>query len=638
VNDPATSFQSRDRKGAVADLAWWLAPVLFLFVLYFKGLTAWFAADDFAWLGLLRQVRNFHDFLRVMFAPAAQGTIRFWSERGFFLLFEKLFGLDSLPFRVWVFLTMAANVALVAWITRRITGSRMAGFLAPFLWTMNTSLTLVMTWTSAYNEALCSLFLLSATALLIRYAETGRRSFWWWQLVVFTLGFGALELNAVYPAIAAAYVLFVAPRASRRKLLLSLIPLFCISGVYFLLHRAVAPFLNEGPYAVTVDGRILHTLRWYLKLSILPQNWVPFGHSAGSGKAIVAIVALPLAAFFVRQIAQGRNVVLFFLSWFLFAIAPMLSLPNHLSDYYLTVPSIGLAMAGALGIATAWRSQRIFRLAAVIPLVAYAWVMIPSTRTAVSWWMDRVRPIRGLVLGVQAAQNSHPGKTIVLDGITSALFDDTIASSAFFPLGLDNVYLTPESRDRIHPADNPEKLDEVVMEPGVMRSAITHEQVVVYFFLGDHLRNITREYERSALTRLVDSEPRRVEIGNPLFGYLLGPEWSPPASGFRWMPRRATVRLAGPISIKDRMRLVGYCPALQLRGGPLHLFLTVDGIPLEGTQINDPDAVFDRLFVLPPSLIGRKTIHVEISVDRATPGPNGGELGVVVDTISIQPV
>ncbi len=65
--------------------------------------------DDFAWLGLLRDVHSFHDVLHALFDPAAQGTIRPWSERGFFLLFETLFGLDSLPFRICVFVTMAAD-------------------------------------------------------------------------------------------------------------------------------------------------------------------------------------------------------------------------------------------------------------------------------------------------------------------------------------------------------------------------------------------------------------------------------------------------------------------------------------------------------------------------------------------------
>ena len=161
---------------------------------------------------LLREVHSFRDVIHTLFAPAAQGTIRPWSERGFFLLFESIFGLDSLPFRICVFVTMAANLTLVAWITRRITGSPAAGAFAAMLWTANAALVTVMSWNSSYNEALCSFVSARALALFIRYVETGRPAWWWWQLVVFTLGFGALEINVVYPALAAAYVLFVAGR------------------------------------------------------------------------------------------------------------------------------------------------------------------------------------------------------------------------------------------------------------------------------------------------------------------------------------------------------------------------------------------------------------------------------------------
>ncbi len=136
------------------------------------------------WDSSVRSMASPISFVR-MFEPAAQGTIRFWSERGFFLLFEKLFGLDSLPFRLWVFFTMAANLALIAWITLRITGSRIAGFLAPVLWTANTSLTLVMTWTSAYNEALCALFLLAPWRSLFAMRRPDARV----VLVVATGGF-----------------------------------------------------------------------------------------------------------------------------------------------------------------------------------------------------------------------------------------------------------------------------------------------------------------------------------------------------------------------------------------------------------------------------------------------------------------
>jgi hypothetical protein len=285
----------------------------------------------------------------------------------------------------------------------------------------------------------------------------------------------------------------------------------------------------------------------------------------------------------------------------------------------------------------AWRGNPLFRVAALVPMVAYLGSMLPSTRTAVNYWVERIYPIRGLVLGVQSAQRAHPGKIIVLDGVSSALYDDAVGASAFLPWGIDHVYLTPESRDSIHPLDNPEKLNDLVLEPGVMRSAITHDQVVVYSPVRDHLRNLTWDYERSALDHQVNSEPRRVDVGNPLFGYLLGPEWYPLESDFRWMPKHATLRIGGPDSDKDRLLLQGFCPDVQLRRGPLHLFVTVDRIPLEEIEITEPENSFRRLLVMPTLLIGRKAVEVEITVDRTTHSPDGRELGVVFGTISIQP-
>ena len=69
----------------------------------------------------------------------AQGTIRPWSERAFFLAFESIFGVNALPFRICVFLTQCANLTLLAAISRRLTGSLLAGFSAAILWLVNNS-------------------------------------------------------------------------------------------------------------------------------------------------------------------------------------------------------------------------------------------------------------------------------------------------------------------------------------------------------------------------------------------------------------------------------------------------------------------------------------------------------------------
>ncbi len=625
-------------------LIWWLLPIAFLFWLYSTGLRTWFLADDFAWLGLLRDVHSFQDVLSALFTPAAQGTIRPWSERGFFLLFESLFGLDSLPFRICVFATMTVNLLLIVWITRRITGSLMAGSVAAILWAANAALVTIMAWNSSYNEAMCSLFLLGSLVLLIRYAETGRRVFWWWQLVVFILGFGALEINVVYPALAVAYVLFVAPHARRKPLILSLVPLWCISIIYFGVHMAVAPLPEEGHYATHIDIKMLQTLATYWRWSLAPQAlW----ERSQTAMEIFWIAAISLAAFCIRELARGRYTVLFFIAWFLIALAPVLSLPNHITDYYVTIPLIGIAMLAGWGFSEAWRRSSLhrttwlWRILALIPLFAYLAGMIPTSRISSRWWLDQSRAVRGLVLGVQAAQKTHPGKTVVLDGITNSLFNMAVSDSAFSSVGLQDAYLTPGSEGRIRDDSDSGRLSQVVLAPATLRYAIAHDGVVIYSDVGDHLRNITGAWEQSNFARLAsagnpDREPSRVDVANPLLAYLLGPEWFPVESGFRWMPRRATVRLGGPRSAKDQLVLEGSCPDLQLKAGSLHLSVTVDEFPLANIQLGIRDGAFHRTVTLPPSLIGRSVVTVGLQVDRVIRDPGGRELGLVFGTIAIE--
>jgi 4-amino-4-deoxy-L-arabinose transferase-like glycosyltransferase len=618
----------RDR--AVNALCW-LGPVVFLLWLYADGLNCWFVADDFAWLGLLRQVHSAKDVMDVLFSPAAQGTIRPWSERGFFLLFESLFGLDALPFRIMAFVTMAADLTLLQWITRRLTGSRLAGMVAAVCWVSNAALTTVMSWSASYNEALCPLFLLASLALLIRYAETGRRSFWWWQLVVFTLGFGALELNVVYPALAAAYALFAAPPAVRRKLLIGTAPLFAISVAYFLLHSAAVPLPASGVYAIHLDGRILRTLALYGKWSLLPAAWADLGYSHRLGMIVLWVGILALAGLSIAEFRKRRPVILFFAAWFLITLAPVLPLWDHHSDYYLTIPLVGLGMLAGWAVA---RGGTVVRAGAAIALLLYLGGMIPAARAASHWWLERTLPVRGLVLGVEAATESHPGKIILLDGITSELYDNAVGQAAFLPLGITDVYMTPGSELNIQSAPGTGDVTDLVVDPAAMIHAAAADQIVVYSVAGDHLRNITREYERLAPGRFADRLPSHADLGNPLYSWLLGPEWLPSQDGRRWMPGRATLLLQGPHS-GNKLSVDGYCPEEQLKAAPRHLIVSADGIPVGETQINHPEGSFHRLFTVPSELIGRDSVRIELRADPAV-NIGGQEYGLVFGNIGFR--
>jgi hypothetical protein len=617
------------------SLFWWLVPVLFLLWIDRYGIRCWFMQDDFAWLGLLRSVPESRTLLNALFAPEAQGTIRPLSDRGFFLLFESLFGLEALPFHIWVYLTLAADGILLGWITRRITGSLAAGVVAPVLWVANSAVAPVLSWSSAYNEALCPLFLLSALALFIRFVETGRWIFWWWQLVVFTLGFGALEINVVYPALAAAYALAIARLPVRRTARI-LLPLFVISCVYFFVHRAAAPLPSSGMYAVHLDARVFATLSKYWYSALIPKIWSGRGHH----RELIVYWGLSaaLGASLIRETARARFVVLFGALWFLVALAPMLAIPDHVTDFYLTIPLIGFAIMGAWSMVLAWREHKVVGIAAALAAVYWVSIMSQGSLEVSRWWLARTSEVRAMVLGVSAAHAAHPGKVIVLDGVTTNLFNNAVGASAFYPLGVDYVYLTPGSEDSIHPNVDAELLPAIALEPAVMKNAVTHDDVVVYSVLSDHLRNITEAYERSALPRfsLDKSEPRRIDAGNPLFAHWLGPEWLRPESGTRWMPGHATVRLGGPESVNDKLLLSGYCPEQLLEAGPLHISVAVDGIPLRGAEIGNPENAFRRLFDVPSSLTGKQSVEISIAVDRVLHDAGGRELGLVFGTIGFQ--
>ncbi len=236
------------------------APFLLALLLYWPALASWFQKDDFVWLGLRNLVHSSHDLVRILFAPLAQGTIRFLSERLFFISFVSIFGLRAPPFHCWSFLIFAATTPLLVAVCARVTGSRAAGFWAAILWTVSAGVAVAISWISISNELLCAFFFLMSFWLLIRYIDTGQTRFYIAQCAVLVLGFGVLELNVVYPALAAAYALCCA-----RHVLLKIAPLFAVSALYSVAHLAVAPLPTSGPYKMHWDAGVASTLWTYWK-------------------------------------------------------------------------------------------------------------------------------------------------------------------------------------------------------------------------------------------------------------------------------------------------------------------------------------------------------------------------------------
>lgn len=615
----------------VIEAAYWLVPPLLCFAIFWPGLTVWFQADDFAWLALRLDVHDWHSLVRALFAPMAQGSIRPLSERAYFLVLESIFGLNPLPFRICAFLTQCANLALLAAVARRLTGLHWAGFSAAIFWLVNSSLVTPMCWTSAYNQVLCAFFLLGAFWFLLRYVETGRMSDYFWQCLLFLLGFGALEVNVVYPALAGAYTFLLARRYFRATL-----PLFIPSAIFALVDRMAAPAQASGVYALHFDRALPMTFLTYWQWSLV-SDYLPAGLYGRMESVLFAILTILLLGFAIARTLQRDWLPVFCLTWFAIVLAPFLPVRDHVSDYYPVVPTIGLAMLGAYALARAWRRTSAWTLVAVTAAAAYAIPMARLDRIVTPWWKHRSWAVERMVLGVARGHQLHPDKVILLDGVDSVLFWAGVFHYPFRLFGIHDVYLTPGSEDHIETHDATGRVSDFVLPNGPVLHAAKSDRIVVYRVGSNRLKAITSAYEEAAIAWFTPDVPRKIDVGNPLMDYLLGPEWYPPENGARWMPRRATLRIGGPKSVSERLTIQGFLPVVQPLQPPVSLRVTVNGIVLPETRIEVGDSRFSVSFPLPNEAVGKKELEVSLEVGRTFRyGSDVRDLGLGFGTFEIR--
>jgi hypothetical protein len=322
----------------------------------------------------------------------------------------------------------------------------------------------------------------------------------------------------------------------------------------------------------------------------------------------VALVSLGLAAFAARK---GRMAV-FCLAWFAIAIAPVLPLRDHVSDYYAFVPAIGLCWLGGCALAETWRSPMWTRFAAVGLAGIYLLIMMPRTLAASDWNYRLTARVRDLVEGVARAHQLHPTQTILLDGVDSTLFYNAVLDHPYRLLGIDHLYLTPGSERHIEAHPELGDVGEFVLAPDVAAKALDSDEVVVYDVRGPRLRNITSTW---ASQPREPGLPLRVDVGSPLAAPLLGPEWYAPEDNHRWMPKRASLRMAAPTAPGEKLYLRGYYPADELRNGPVTVTVTVNGSTLTPMALSG-GGNFELALPLPAAVLGQSAMQVAVEVNR----------------------
>ena len=553
----------------------------------------------------------------------------------YFLGLTTLFGVNAAPFRAIEFLTQFANLILIAVIARRITKSETAGLAAPILYVFHPGIATPMSWACAYNEILWAFLVLAAFYCFLRYIETGVRSWWIGQWLAFLIGFGVLELNVVYPALAALYALCCA-----RSYLRKTIPLFIPSILFAAAHFLVIPRSNDGSYALTIDrglpGRFTDYFLWTAGPSQLGlytnRSWL-----TTPGRTAAIILAAALLAFAAYRIRQRDWRAAFLLGWFVVALAPVLPLANHPAEYYTAVPAIGVCILGGWAISECWRRGFAWRAGAAALVLLYAVGNYGEIRSITRWRYVSSRRLEAFLGRLDEQWRRNPRSLVLLSNVDRNLFTIGFIDNPFRLYGLPRPYLTPGSEQELAAPTPPRGIEEFTTTAADIAPAIASHNALVLAVSDTAVRDITGVYRAKIAAAPMPGGTTRVDVGQPAAAMMVGPTWYPPESGFRWMPKQATVRLAGPGAMGQRLYVSGYAPAVVMAHGPVHLTVSVAGRRLDTRTVDKADAPFEFDFALPADLVGKPAVEIGLEVDHVSVAPGDARsLGLIFGVFEIR--
>ena len=318
---------------------------------------------------------------------------------------------------------------------------------------------------------------------------------------------------------------------------------------------------------------------------------------------------------------------------FVVLILPVLPFKNHFTEYYVTVPALGLAILAGWALSQA-RGATLVTGAALG--ILYLVLSVQDTQIAERFFYDRSRKLKYLITALQALPKAEASKKIILAGVDDSLFWTGFLEDPFRLIGITDIYLLPGSERTIDTHPEWGGIARYILSPDTALSILAAQHGAVYELEGRRLRDVTAPHLEE-LREYVAVHSHFVDVGDPAHSFQLGPSWYGIENQFRWMPKSATLKISGPEKDGQILEVTGYCPAALLAAGPLEVTFRGDGVKIAAAKLSDPNPRFDFQFPMPPALTGKPQIEIQIEVSRTAHFPGDPrELGLIFGTFRIK--
>jgi hypothetical protein len=331
---PATSIRTLLNAGcrSASVVAIFIAGLFFYCAGF--GLRTPFGYDDITNITVAWQA-PLHELLLALLVPFTT----FYRPAGsavYRLLFD-LFGLNPLPFRIFVYTLLLLNLWLVYKLASRLSRSPEIGALAAFLYTFHTRLSLIYLNNGTLYDVLCATFTFLTLLYYIGARQQGQRLSplqWLKLLALFICAINSKEMAAIIPVLLLLYELLF---ESKRQYAPAV-----ICGALTILSALVkthagSPLSNNPGYAMTF------TAAQFLQHSQKLMNDLIY--AKGRGWSIPQVLAAWLALIAIAAVVRKRH-FWFFAAFALLAPLPVLFIPYR-GFFVMYLPYAGWCMAAA---------------------------------------------------------------------------------------------------------------------------------------------------------------------------------------------------------------------------------------------------------------------------------------------------
>lgn len=424
-----------------------LVPValifLTVFLLYRPALLIYFSQDDFFHFKLGQTGDGFWSFIRLFgFYPFEERGIAFYRpvfREALFNLFYSLFGLNSLPFRVFAFLLHFTNILLVLILIQKISHSRLIAFFATFFFGIASANVATLYYLAGGIQALGMTFFLLLSVMF--FWDWLKKGVWGRKIASFAfflLALASHEQAVVIPFLFSGVVFLQMPiRKGLRYIVKELWPFFVILALFVYLDLAVIGLSKgEQEYSLIFSvKRAINSLTWYGGWALgLPEMLIDFVQPGlklnpslmrywGDYFSIIFLmffvsIALIVVSLTCASLRDKR--FWFFVLWFVGAMGPVIFLPFHKSTYYLypALPAFWAAVGWI--IFSSWfrtRERHPFVSGGVLGAVGAAVFVLSATSTRLGettyWAATRGRIAQKLILQTKETYPTLPRGAVV---------------------------------------------------------------------------------------------------------------------------------------------------------------------------------------------------------------------------------